>query len=158
MRFTRARDLAVAGVVAGIVVRLLLALGYGSLPPLPTPAGATLFVLAVLEAAYGFALRPRLAHRPGTRPVPALTAARAVALAKASSLFGAIMAGAWLGVLAYVVPRGGSIAAADGDTTAGVVGLVSAAALIAAALWLEHCLRTPEDREERDPDRLPRSG
>ena len=137
MRFTRARDLAVAGALAAVVVTLLLIVGYDSVPPLPVLAGATLLVLAVLELVFTLTLRPRLAGKPGTKPVPALQAVRAVALAKASSLLGAIMVGAWLGVLIFVFPRRSSVVAAGHDTTSGVVGLVSAAAQIAAALWLE---------------------
>ncbi len=129
---------------------LLLILDYEALPPLPVLAGASLLVLAVVELAFAQSLRARLAGREGTRPVPALLAARAVALAKASSLLGAIMAGAWLGVLVYVLPRRAEMISAAGDTNSSVVGLVSAAALIAAALWLEHCCRAPEDDDDRD--------
>ena len=158
MRFTRARDLVVAGVVAAVLVTLLLIVGYGSIPPLPALAGATLLVLAVLELAFALTLRRRLAGRPGTRPVPPLQAVRAVALAKASSMLGALMAGGWLGVLVYVFPRRSTVVAAANDTTSGVVGLVSAAALIAAALWLEYCCRAPDDRNSRDDKTtLPRS-
>ena len=158
MRVTRARDLALAGALAGVVVVLLLVVGYDSVPPLPVLAGGTLFVLAVLEAGYTLALRPRLAGRRGTKPVPALQAVRVVALAKASSLLGAIMAGGWLGELVFVLPKRGTIVAAANDTTSGVVGLVSAAALIAAALWLEYSCRAPDDRNRRDDSTtMPRS-
>ncbi|MFD1049437.1 DUF3180 family protein, partial [Kibdelosporangium lantanae] len=37
---------------------------------------------------------------------------------------------------------------AANDTTSSVVGAVCAAALIAGGLWLEHCLRTPDDPDE----------
>ena len=57
---------------------------------------------------------PASARRPGTRPVQPLVAARAVLVAKASALAGAIMAGAWAGLLAYVLPRSGDVAAAGG--------------------------------------------
>jgi len=158
VRLTRARDLVLAGVLAAVVVTVLLIVAYDSVPPLPVLAGATLLVLAVLELVFTLTLRPRLAGKQGTKPVPALQAVRAVALAKASSLLGAIMAGGWLGVLVYVVPRRSTIDAAAHDTTSGVVGLVSAAALIAAALWLEYSCRAPDDRDRRDDETtLPRS-
>ena len=35
------------------------------------------------------------------------------------------------------------------DTTSAVVALVSGAALIAAALWLEYCCRAPEDPDDQ---------
>ncbi|HEX4720948.1 MAG TPA: DUF3180 domain-containing protein [Pseudonocardiaceae bacterium] len=159
MRFTRARDLAVAGGVAAVLVTLFLIVGYDSVPPLPVLAGATLLVLAALELVFTLTLRPRLAGKPGTKPVPPLQAVRAVALAKASSLLGSIMVGGWLGVLIFVFPRRSSIVAAANDTTSGVVGLVSAVALIAVALWLEYCCRTPDDDRNSRDDRstLPRS-
>jgi hypothetical protein len=158
VKLTRARDLVLTGVVVAVVVTLLLIVDYDAVPPLPTPAGATLLVLAVLELVFTLTLRPRLAGKSGTKPVPALAAVRAVALAKASSLLGAIMVGGWLGVLVYVVPRRASVVAAAHDTTSGVVGLVSAAALIAAGLWLEYSCRAPQDRDRRDDQNtLPRS-
>jgi hypothetical protein len=157
VKFTKAKDLVLTGVVAAVVVTFVLVVGYDSLPPLPTFAGATLLLIAVGEVAAAFTLRPRIARKPGADPVHPLTAARLVALAKASSLLGAIMAGAWVAVLAYVLPRRAEMTAAAGDTPSAVIGLVSAAALIAAALWLEHCCRAPDDRNRRDDSELPRS-
>lgn len=158
MKLTRARDLLVTGVVTGILVNLFVLIDYDALPPLPVLAGASLLVLAVIELIFAQSLRARLAGKEGTKPVPALVAARAVALAKASSLLGAIMVGAWAGVLAYVVPRGDQLITAAGDTESSVVGLVSAAALIAAGLWLEYSCKAPEDRDNRgDKSGSPRS-
>lgn len=151
MKFTRARDLVIAGVVAAVLVNLYLRLDYDKLPPLPILAGATFAVIALIETWFAFSIRARINRKPGTRPIQALTAVRAVALAKASSLIGAVMAGAWLGVLVYVLPLTATISVAGGDTRASIVGLVSSAGLIAAGLWLEHCCRTPEDPNP-DPD------
>ncbi|WP_121001520.1 DUF3180 domain-containing protein [Saccharothrix australiensis] len=145
MRFTKPRDLLAAGLVAGLLAHLLLRLAYDTLPPLPTFAGFTLLVIAVVDLVLGFSLRARIRRKPGTPPVEPLTAARAVALAKASSLLGAIMAGAWAGVLIYVLPVRGEFEAADHDLVSAVVGIACAAALVGAALWLEHCCRTPDD-------------
>ncbi|HEX5403070.1 MAG TPA: DUF3180 domain-containing protein [Pseudonocardiaceae bacterium] len=148
MKFTRTRDLVITGAVVAVLVNLLMILDYDSLPPLPRLAGATLLLLAIVELAFTQSLRARLAGKPGTKPVPSLVAARALALAKASSLFGSIMAGAWLGVLVYVLPKRASLISAAGDTNTSIVGLVSAAALIAAGLWLEHSCRAPEDQDD----------
>ncbi|MDQ3151972.1 MAG: DUF3180 domain-containing protein [Actinomycetota bacterium] len=152
MTVTRPRDLSVAAVAAVFVVHLLLQVGYGSLPTLPTLGGTTLLAFAAAETALGFSLRARIQRRPGAQPVQALMAARAVALAKASSLAGALVTGAWLGVLAYVLPRRADLAAAASDTVAATIGAVCAAALVAAGLWLEHCCRTPDD-PHRGPGR-----
>lgn len=158
MRFTRTRDLVLTGIVVAVLVNLLVTLDYDALPPFPTFAGATLAVLAVVELVFAQSLRARLAGKQGTRPPSPLLAARAVALAKASSLLGAIMAGAWLGLLVYVLPRRAQLVTGAGDTTSALVGLVSAAALIAAGLWLEHSCRAPEDRDNSDDETgLPRS-
>lgn len=152
MRFTRFRDLAAACLIAALLVHLIVQVGYDALPPLPVLAGAPLLLLAVLETVLGFNLRARIARRPGTRPVDALPAARAVALAKASSVVGAVTTGGWLGLLGYVLPRAGDVAAASDDTVPAGIGVGCAAALVAAALWLEHCCRTPDGR----PDELDR--
>ncbi|HEY0449127.1 DUF3180 domain-containing protein [Actinophytocola sp.] len=152
MHFTRARDLVVAGLVAAGIVYLTVRVAYSSLPPLPTFAGVTLLVLAVIEGALGGSLRARIRRTKGGRPVQPLTAARAVALAKASSLLGAIMLGAWLGMLGYLFPRRAQVAAAADDVPSTVVGIGCAAVLIAAALFLEWCCRTPDDQENQPPE------
>ncbi|MQA14597.1 MAG: DUF3180 family protein [Pseudonocardiaceae bacterium] len=151
MTFTRPRDLLAAAVGAALLVHLLARIGYGSVPPLPALAGTPLLAFAAAEAVLGFSLRDRIRHRPDTHPVQALTAAKAVALAKASSLAGALVSGAWLGVLAYVAPRSASFPAAASDTVAASVGAVCAALLVAAGLWLEHCCRTPDDPQQQRP-------
>jgi hypothetical protein len=145
---TRPRDLFAVAVITALAINLLVRLSYGSLPPLPLLGGATLGVLGIAEAVGGSMLRARIRRRPGTQPVQPLVAARAVLLAKASSLAGAIMAGVWAGVLGYVLPRAGDITAAGSDSVAAVVGLVCALGLVAGALWLEHCCRTPDDPED----------
>jgi DMSO reductase anchor subunit len=148
--FTRARDLIAAAAVAGVLVNLVLQQSYGAVPTLPQPAGTTLLIFAIAEVVLGNTLRARIRQRPGSRPVQALTAAKAVVLAKASSLAGAITGGGWLGVLAYVLPLRSELASAASDTVTASIGTVCAAALVAAALWLEHCCKAP-----RDPDDPP---
>lgn len=142
---TRPRDLLIAALVTAVLVNLMVRLTYGSLPAVPAPAGATLGVLGAAEAIAGTSLRARIQRRPGTEPVEPLVAARAVLVAKASSLAGAIVAGAWAGFLVYVLPRSGEIVAAADDSVGAWVGLACALGLVAGALWLEHCCRTPDD-------------
>ena len=132
----------------------MIRLSYGSLPGFPLLAGATLGVLGIAEALAGNALRARIRRRPGARPVQPLVAARAVLLAKASALAGAIMAGVWAGLLVYVLPRSAEVTAAAADAVAGAVGLVCALGLVAGALWLEHCCRTPDDDPARPGHRV----
>ncbi|SEP81889.1 DUF3180 domain-containing protein [Lentzea albida] len=155
MRFTRPRDLAAVAIIAALLAHLLLRLAYDTLPPLPVLAGSTLFVIAVVEVVLAFSLRARIQRRAGARPVQPLTAARAVALAKASSVLGALMFGVWTGVLIFVIPVRDSFPAASNDLVAAVVGVLSAAALTAAALWLEHCCKTPNERSGNEIDTRP---
>ncbi|WP_433801608.1 DUF3180 domain-containing protein [Actinomycetospora sp. CA-084318] len=146
--------LLVVAVAAGLATNLALGLLYGSIPPLPAPAGLTFLVLGLVEAGIAVVLYRRIQRRPGARPVDALAAARAVALAKASALAGALVGGAWCGVLAHVLPRRAEVAAAASDTTAAIVGIVGAAVLVGAALALEWCCRTPDDPDQPvSPDR-----
>jgi hypothetical protein len=142
---TRPRDLFGVALVTAVVVGIVVRLTYGSLPQLPLFAGASLGVLGIAEAVGGNMLRARIRRDPGTRPVQPLVAARAVLLAKASSLAGAIMTGAWGGLLAHVVPLAADVTAAGSDALAGTVGIVCSLGLVGGALWLEHCCRTPDD-------------
>ena len=119
MTATRGRDLLAAGLVAALLANLVVRLSYGSLPGFPLLAGATLGVLGIAEALAGNALRARIRRRPGARPVQPLVAARAVLLAKASALAGAIMAGVWAGLLVYVLPRSAEVTAAASDAVSG---------------------------------------
>ena len=148
MRFTRARDLVAAALVAAVLGHLLVRAIYADLPSLPALAGLPLLVLAVVELVLGFSLRAKVRTILQGRPIQAITVARAVALAKASSLLGSIMIGVWLGVLGYLLPKRSAITAAGEDVPAAVIGTVCAAALVAAALWLEHCCRAPSAPED----------
>ncbi|MDT0348011.1 DUF3180 domain-containing protein [Pseudonocardia charpentierae] len=143
----RPRDLVVTALVVAVVVHLLVRLTYGSLPAFPLSAGLPLAVLGLAEAIGGSALRSRIRDRSGARPVQPLVAARAVLVARASALAGAVMTGVWAGLLAYVAPRSGDVAAAAGDTTAAALGVVGALVLVGGGLWLQHCCRTPDDPE-----------
>lgn len=145
---TRHRDLAIAALVTAVLGNLVVRFAYGSMPQLPAAAGLTLGVLGAAEAVAGTVLRARIQRREGTRPVQPLVAARAVLVAKASALAGAIMAGAWAGVLVHVLPRAGEITAAADDSVGAGLGLVSALVLVGGALWLEHCCKAPDGPDE----------
>jgi Protein of unknown function (DUF3180) len=148
----RPRDLVLPALIAAVVVHMVVRLTYGSLPGFPSTAGVPLAVLGVAEAVGGSALRARIRRKPGTRPVQPLVAARAVLVARASAVAGALVAGAWAGLLGYVAPRSADIAAAGDDTVSAVVGVVGALALVAGALWLQHCCRTPDDHADAPDD------
>lgn len=155
MSATRARDLAVIGVVAALLSWLLVRQYYGVLPPLRWYLPLSLGFLGVAELVGARTLRSRIRGDPGFRPVDPLVAARALALAKASAVAGAGFGGLWLGLLGYTAPKLGFLAAAASDTAAGVVGLLSAAVLVAGALVLEHACRTPDPPSDRADRQLP---
>ncbi|CAM2882924.1 DUF3180 domain-containing protein [Skermania piniformis] len=145
---TRLWDLVVLLLVATVATWLLVRVAYGSLPPIPLYAGASLYPVALVEVIAAFLIRARIDDRrigTGPRELNPLTAAKAAALAKASALVGAASAGVWLGFLLFVLPQRRILRAAVEDFPGALVGLVAGLLLVAAALWLEHCCSTPED-------------
>jgi hypothetical protein len=145
---TRVWDLVGLFVLATVAAWILVRVFYGQLPPIPVYAGASLYPVAVIEVVAAFMIRARINdHRigDGPRQLHPITAARAVALAKASALVGAAAAGVWLGFLLFVFPQRSTIRAAVSDSPGAIVGLVAGVLLVAAALWLEHCCKTPDD-------------
>lgn len=156
MTLTKARHLVIAAVVAAVVAYLLVLVGYGSMPRLPLFAGITLLLVAAIEVVFTLVVRPKVRRKQGVEPLDPLVAARAVILAKASSVAGCLVAGAWIGLLAYVLPLSSFVDAAGSDTGSAVVGLISALALVASGLWLEYTLRNPDEPEEDEGSEQPR--
>lgn len=157
MRPTRTSTLAVAAIVCALAAWLLLHSIYTKLPPLPWTGVPALLVAALAEAWTGRDLKARIAGRRGLKPAAPLFVSRMVALAKASSLAGAAIAGLSAGFVIYLsgslntpIPRQDAVTAA--------VTLASAVVLACAALYLEYCCRVPEtpDRDRADEGaRLP---
>jgi hypothetical protein len=157
----RRRDLLVLAAGLAVASWLLVRTWYGELPPLRWWLPLPLAVLALAEALGARTLRTRLAAvrearrariRPGgtpptqpVRPVEPMLVARLAVLAQASAYVGAVFAGIWVGVLLHVGPAVRRLQAAGSDTVAASVGVVSAAALVAAALWLESVCRVPPE-------------
>lgn len=152
---TRIRDLIAYAAAVTLIAWLAMRQWYGDLPALRWFVPLSLVLLAIAEVLAANQLRDRIRHRPGALPVQPLVAARMLALAKASSVVGAVMVGIWAGLLVYVAPRLGKLEAAGHDTAIAAFGVLAAVALTAAALWLEHSCRTPAppngDRQPR-PD------
>jgi hypothetical protein len=137
---TRLRTLALVALVCAAAAWLLLRLVYVSLPPLPWTGVPALLLLAIAEAVSGRNVRARLRGQ-GTRIQP-IAVARMAALAKASSLVGALIGGLATGFLVYVLESLDKPAYRTDAVVAGVT-LASALALVAAALYLEHGCRVP---------------
>lgn len=153
MRPTRASTLLLAFVAAAAVAWLLIGRFYGDIPQLPALPLVTLVLLAVAEGVTARATRSRIERRPGTLPVEPLVVARLAALAKASSLGGALFGGLYAGVFLFVVQERDRLAAATHDLPVAGAGVVACGLLVAAALWLERACRIPE-RPEGTPDGL----
>ncbi|HEY4626926.1 MAG TPA: DUF3180 domain-containing protein [Blastococcus sp.] len=169
MKPVRRRDLAVLAVGLAVAAWILVRAWYGHFPPLDWWLPAPLAVLAIAEALGARTLRSRLraereartAIRRGkpttpepprpVRPVEPMLVARLAVLAQASAYVGAAFAGIWAGFLAHVAPALNRLQAASGDTVSAALGVVAAAGLVAAALWLESVCRVPPASEDDEP-------
>jgi hypothetical protein len=148
---TRKRDLAAVVVGAGLISYLVVLLLYRWFPPLTMWTGLSLAALAIAEAAWAFHVKAKIGSGEigagGGRLHP-LTVARSVVVATASAWVGAVVFGWWLAVLAYLLPRRDTLRVAGEDTGGAVVAAISALALAIAALWLQHCCKSPTDFTE----------
>jgi hypothetical protein len=143
MHPTRPATLAGAFLGAAVVGWALTNRFYGDIPRLPWLPLVTFLLLAIAEGVTAHATRNRIARRPGTERVDPLVAARLVALAKASSLAGALFGGLYAGLAVYLLDRRDLMAAAARDLPVAAGGLFACAVLVGAALWLEWACRVP---------------
>ncbi|WP_017575804.1 DUF3180 family protein [Nocardiopsis kunsanensis] len=140
--------LTVCGVLLGLLVDQVVA----GIPMVPWSAVPTLLLLALAELFTGSRTRRRIRRDPGTEPMEPISAARLLALAKASAVLAALASGVFVGLalplvetLALPVHREVFI---NSLGTAAASGL-----LLAAALYLERACRVPDD--DRDDDASP---
>ncbi|OFJ53774.1 DUF3180 domain-containing protein [Mycolicibacterium grossiae] len=151
---TRRRDLLAATAFTAVVGYVLVHGLYRFFPPLTVWTGLSLLAVAAAEGGWAFYVRSKIGAGEigvgGGRLHP-LSVARSVMVAKASAWMGAVVLGWWIGVVVYLLPRRGVLRVAEQDTAGAVVAGASAAALVIAAMWLQHCCRSPEDPpEDRD--------
>jgi hypothetical protein len=167
---TRVSTLVVLTAICAVLGWLLLRALYAKLPPLPWTGVPALLIAALAEAWTGRDLKARIMARRGSgqsagrgsgqgagrgsqgtdrglKPVAPLFVTRMVALAKATSLAAAIIAGFAAGFDIYL---SGSLSASvpRQDALTAVITFAAAVVLACAALYLENCCRVPED-----PDR-----
>ena len=145
---TRKRDLTAAVVVAAVIGYLLVVGLYRWFPPITVFTGISLLGVAAAEALWGRQVRSKIDEGligDGSDLLHPLAVARTVVIAKASAWVGAVALGWWIGVLAYLLPKRGTLRVAGEDTAGSVVAATSALALIVAALWLQHCCEKPEE-------------
>ena len=149
MEPTKARQLFVIAVVCAALTWPLIAMSFASLAPLPWTLVPALLLCAVAELITGRNLRARIGGAPGAKPVRPLIVPRFVALAKASSLAGAVFAGMAAGVVIYTVPTLGKTVPRHDAITAGIT-LVASVVLVLAALYMERSCRAPRPPEDND--------
>jgi hypothetical protein len=155
---TRKRDLTAATVAAGVASYLLVVLLYRWFPPITVWSGLSLLGVALAEAGWAFYVRAKINNgQIGDGPgwLHPLAVARSVLIAKASAWVGALVLGWWVGVLVYLLPRRSTLRVAGEDTPGAVVAAACALALVIAALWLQHCCKSPEeppDNSEAAPE------
>ncbi|UTT63303.1 DUF3180 family protein [Microcella humidisoli] len=148
---TRTRPLALVlaalvGAAAAFALDSLLAMrGVAVLVP-PASLAVALVLIGVVVLALAWPVRRAAA---GERRIDPFYATRAVVLAKASALAGALLAGGAAGILLYLLTRAvvplGSTLAAGGTVVAAVL-------LVSAALVAEHwCALPPDDPTEETP-------
>jgi hypothetical protein len=145
MSRTRIANLVLVLVVVGALAYLMMGRVYGDLPTLgyftPAPPAA----LAAAEWVLARRVRAAVGHDPEAKPMMAITITRLVALGKASALVGAGMAGAALGLVAYVAPEAARVVAARSDVVVGSLLAVATLLLAAAGLALERSGIAPTD-------------
>jgi Protein of unknown function (DUF3180) len=149
---TRISTLVIIAVVCAAAGWLLLRSVYAKLPPLPWTGVPALLIAAAAEAWTGRDLKARISgRRQGLKPVAPLFVTRMVALAKATSVAAAIIAGFSAGFDIYLA---GSLNASTPreDALTAVITFVAAVVLACAALYLENSCRVPEDPDAPQPD------
>jgi Protein of unknown function (DUF3180) len=151
---TRKRDLALTVIAVALIAYLAVISLYRWFPPLTLWTGLSLAAIALGEAACGGYVRAKISAGQigvGAGRLHPIAVARCVVIAQASAWVGAGVLGWWLGVLAYLLPRRGELRVAAADTAGAAAAAVCALTLIVAALWLQHCCKSPIDPPE-NPD------
>jgi len=147
---TSAATLAVLAVVGGVAMFLLqtflVSTGSARYEPAFSLAAA-LVVIAVLVVVLAIPVRQSARGR-SPRKVDPFYATRIVLLAKACSLSGALLAGGFVGAVAFLWTRS---LTGVGSLVMALAALVGAVLLLAAGLVAEHLCTVPPDDD--DPDR-----
>lgn len=146
MRRTRPGDVAVLFVLAALAAYALLRAAYAVAPTVQWFMAVPILALAAAEFVAAGRVRAAVLHKPERKPVTAIAIARCVALAKASVLGGAALAGIMTGLLARVAPEAGRVDAAGHDVATGAVVLVASVVLVVGGWWLERATVDPAQR------------
>ncbi|AXE87701.1 DUF3180 domain-containing protein [Streptomyces sp. Go-475] len=152
MRELRIRLLAGVFVVAGVLswAGARLWNSVGTLPSVPLAAPIVLALIAVVLLATALSLRARLKaqreRQPDAKGVDPMMAARAVVFGQASALVAALVSGMYGGTGVFLLESLDIPARRDQAIYAGF-SVLAGIGVIAAALFLEHVCKLPEDDE-----------
>ncbi|MFE2045300.1 DUF3180 domain-containing protein [Streptomyces sp. NPDC059477] len=155
MRELRIRLLAGVFVVAGVLswAGARLWNSVGTLPSVPLAAPIVLALIAAVLMSTALSLRARLKaqreRQPGAKGVDPLMAARAVVFGQASALVAALVAGMYGGTGVFLLEVLDVPARRDQAIYAGF-SVLAGIAVIAAALFLEHVCKLPDDDHDTD--------
>ncbi|WP_405937456.1 DUF3180 domain-containing protein [Streptomyces sp. NBC_00726] len=144
---------AAAGVLSWGAARLWDSLG--TLPSVPLFAPIVLALIAVVLLATALSVRARLRaqreRRPGAKGVEPLMAARALVFAQASALVVALVSGMYAGTAVFLLGSLDNPPRRDQAIYA-AFAVLAGLAVIAAALFLEHVCKLPDDKDDNKPD------
>lgn len=140
--------LGLAGLVAGFLLELAAAASGSPIlvPPLTLPL--TLLAVGVVVVVLAWPIRQSTRGRRNRRPVNPFMAMRVAVLAKASSLCGALMLGAGLGIVLYLLSR--SVLPAVPSVWLAVATAAGAAVLLAGGLVAEHFCTLPPGNDSEN--------
>jgi Protein of unknown function (DUF3180) len=150
MRRTRWSDIVVPFVVIAVTAYVLLKFSYTELLQLDYFVPAPIAALAVAEVVAARRVRAAVRHDPTAKPMAAIVIARCVALGKASSLVGAGVAGAALGLLVRLLPDVRVVRVAQHDARVASLLFAAAVLLVLAGLLLERAGVDPNRDRERE--------
>lgn len=123
---------------------------YGNLVPIHWGVSVTLWMLVIICLAAARRVKKSMADGAiglDRSQLDPMTVALFLVLAKASAWTGAIVAGLYLGIATFVVPKAAQLTAAADDLPGVLTSLVGGVALVAAALYLERHCETPPPTE-----------
>lgn len=144
---TRWVDLLGLGVLTGALGWLLADHAYGSLASLPTYAPVTAVLIALFELGLARVVAQKVRGLSSGKPMHPLQVARAVVLAKASSVTGALLLGLYAGFFGWTFTARDRLAAAGHDALVSGLSAAASLLLVVAALLLERACRTPDSGE-----------
>ncbi|MDT7538893.1 MAG: hypothetical protein QOI82_2478 [Actinomycetota bacterium] len=153
MKPTRVPLLLLVLLLAAAIGYLIAETSYSDLPPLPPLAPVSLGLLALVEGLMAAVVRSKVrGRRPSGRPMHPLQIARAAVLAKASSLGGAVVGGAYGGIFVWTFARRGEVATYGADARVSGLAALAALVLVVMALLLERSCRTPSPPSDNDDE------